>query len=186
MTGRIFRLPQRMSAAALVFSRHMLPLRQLIPPLTLRAPDGRTVRAWDFKQKKNLLIAFLHADCAPCEQFLRALAAESAAWKESDAVVLAAFLESPSRSLVDSLPPAIVLGVDVTGHAATAFLGRDANAPAGIARLGIFLTDRYGELAAQWEIGARHAFPDVATLRAQIERIDMCDGCGTPLWPMNE
>jgi hypothetical protein len=164
----------------------MLPPRQLIPPLTLHALDGRTIRAWDFKQKKNLLIAFLHANCPPCEQLLRALAAESAAWKESDAVVLAVFLESPPRLLADSLPPPIVPGVDVTGHAATAFLGRDTNAPPGIARLGIFLTDRYGELAAQWEIGPSHAFPAIATLRAQIERIDICDGCGAPLWPLDD
>lgn len=164
----------------------MLPLRQLIPPLTLHSPDGRTVRAWDFKQKKNLLIAFLHANCPPCEQFLLALAAESAAWKESDAIVLAAFLESPPRLIAESLPGTIVLGIDVSGHAAIAFLGRDTNAPAGIARLGIFLTDRYGELAAQWEIGPRHNFPEVSTLRAQIQRIDICDGCGTPLWSIND
>jgi len=159
----------------------------MIPPLTLHSPDGRTVRAWDYKQKKNLLIAFLHANCAPCEQLLRAVAAESAAWKESDAIVLAAFLESPPRLLADSLPPSIVLGVDVTGHAATAFLGRDTNAPAGIARLGIFVTDRYGELGAQWEVGgASHNFPGIASLRAQIERVDFSDGCGTPLWSLDD
>ena len=47
----------------------MLRTGRLIPPLTLRTPDGRVVRAWDFEQKKNLVIAFLDAECAPCEDF---------------------------------------------------------------------------------------------------------------------
>ena len=39
----------------------MLTLRQLIPPLTARTAAGDTVRAWDYKQKRNLAIAF----CTP-------------------------------------------------------------------------------------------------------------------------
>ena len=64
----------------------MLHTRQLIPPLTLHAPDGRTLRAWDFKQKKNLVIAFLDADCISCEEFVRRLAARASDLREKEAV----------------------------------------------------------------------------------------------------
>jgi len=33
----------------------------LIPPVTARTAEGRIVRAWDYKQKRNLVIAF----CTP-------------------------------------------------------------------------------------------------------------------------
>ena len=75
----------------------MLRNRQLVPPLTIHTPDGRTVRAWDYKQKKNLVIAFLDTDCAPCEEFLRALVASAAALREKEAVALIVFLEQPAR-----------------------------------------------------------------------------------------
>jgi len=48
--------------------------RQLIPPVTVRTAEGRIVRAWDYKQKRNLVIAFLRADCARCESWLAQLA----------------------------------------------------------------------------------------------------------------
>jgi AhpC/TSA family len=157
----------------------MLRTRELIPPLTLHAHDGRTVRAWDFKQKKNLVILFLHAECVPCDEFLRQVAAESAVWKRNGAVVLAALLSSPGRALADFLPENIVVGVDATGRGANAYLGRDILAPAGEGRLGVFVTDRYGELYAQWGVGPGHDFPRVEKIEAQLELIEMsCDECG--------
>ena len=38
-----------------------LLMRRLIPPVTARTAEGRSVRAWDYKQKRNLVIAF----CTP-------------------------------------------------------------------------------------------------------------------------
>jgi len=161
----------------------MLRTRALIPPLTIHALDGRTIRAWDFKQKRNLVILFLHTDCARCEEFLRIIGAETATWKSTGSVVLATFLTAPSRLLADSVPDAVVVGVDASGRAANAYLGRDRLAPAGDSRLGVFVADRYGELFAEWEVGAGHDFPAVATLAGQLEHMEMaCDECGTPLW----
>jgi hypothetical protein len=165
----------------------MLRTREIIPPLTLRSLDGRAVRAWDFKQKKNLVILFLHAGCALCEDYLRKIAGDAAAWKENGAVVLVALLGSPSRSATDFLPDNVIVGLDPSGRAANAYLGRDSLAPAGDARLGVFVTDRYGELIVRWEIETRHKFPSPSTLRAHLERIELsCDECSTPLWPVDE
>ena len=76
----------------------MLRNRQLVPPLTIHTPDGRTVHAWDYKQKKNLVIMFLDTDCGPCEEFLHALVASAAALREKEAVALVVFLDQPGAA----------------------------------------------------------------------------------------
>jgi hypothetical protein len=156
--------------------------RELVPPLTIHTPDGRTVRAWDYKQKKNLIIAFLDTDCAPCEEFLRALVASAAALREKEAVALVVFLEQPAPRLTDLIPPGIIVGADMPGNSARAFLGEDAFASRGFVRLGVFVTDRYGELFAQWAID-RHKFPSIAEVLTALDHVEMaCDECSTPLW----
>src|SRR3984893_10353687 len=99
---------------------------QLIPPLSLHTPDGRTIRAWDFKQKKNLVIAFLDADCALCAEFLRQLAVRAADLREKEAIALAVFLAPPPATLTDFLPKEVIAGWDMPGHGARAYLGEDA------------------------------------------------------------
>jgi hypothetical protein len=160
----------------------VLSNRQLVPPLTIHTPDGRSVRAWDFKQKKNLVIAFLDTDCAPCEEFLRKLVASAAALREKEAVALVVFLQQPARRVTDSLPSGIIVGADIPGNSARAFLGEDTFASRGFVRGGVFVTDRYGELFAQWVI-ERHKFPAMAEILASLDQVEMaCDECSTPLW----
>ena len=160
----------------------MLRNRQLVPPLTIHTPDVRAVRAWDYKQKKNLVIVFLDTECAPCEEFLRALVASAAVLREKDAVALVVSLEQPSRRITDSPPPEIIVGADMPGNSARAFLGEDAFASHGFVRGGVFVTDRYGELFAQWTID-RHKFPAVAEILAALDYVEMAsDECSTPLW----
>jgi peroxiredoxin len=155
---------------------------QLIPPLSIHAPDGR-VRAWDYKQKKNLAIAFLDANCAPCEAFLRALTSHADALREREAVALIVFLEQPSRRLTDSLPAEIIVGSDIPGRSARAFLGDDAFAAPGFLRGAVFVTDRYGELSAQWPT-ERHKFPPLAEILSALDYVQMaCDSCSAPSWP---
>lgn len=56
----------------------MLHIRQLIPSLTLRDAHGSFIHAWDFKQKQNLVLAFLDVCCSLCGAFIRALANHAA------------------------------------------------------------------------------------------------------------
>lgn len=168
----------------------MLRNRTLIPPLSIHTLDGRVVRAWVFKQKKNLVVAFLDASCGSCEGFLQQLAAQSSALRAREAVVLVALLEAPSARLAESLPPEILVGCEMSGRAARAFLGDDALSLArhaassrGLERHGIFVTDRYGELFAQW-VSRGHEFPAVGEILASIDYAEMaCDQCGAPAWP---
>ena len=161
----------------------MLRMRQLIPPLSLHTPEGGTVRAWDFKQKKNLVIAFLDADCALCEDFLRGLAARGGELRGREGVALVAFLVPPARGIMDSLPKEIVVGCDVPGHGARAYLGEDAFAARGLVRGGVFVADRYGELFAQWALDG-HRFPGLEEIFGVLEQIEMsCEGCEVPAAP---
>src|SRR6202158_871422 len=135
-----------------------LRTRQLIPPVTARTTEGKIVRAWDYKQKRNLVIVFLHADCARCEQWLSQLAARAADLSEREAVVLAVYAEAPPR-IADMLSAPLIAAADATGHSQRAFLGREAFGPAGLDRVGVFVADRYGELYAQWVAADAGALP---------------------------
>ena len=138
----------------------MLTLRQLIPPLTARTAAGQLVRAWDYKQKKSLLIAFLHADCALCQPFAERLASRAAELLDHNSVALLVSLEPPRWEITAA--PQIVLASDTTGRAAQEYLGTDAFGPLGLARVGLFVADRYGELFAQWEARDADGLPALA------------------------
>lgn len=156
---------------------------QLIPPLSIHTPDGRTVRAWNYKQKKNLVIAFLDANCAPCEEFLRTLASGSAALRERESIALIVLIEPPPRRLTASLPAEVIVGSDIPGRAARAFLGDDGFAAPGFLRGAIFVTDRYGELNAQWPT-ERHNFPPLSEILSSLDYVQVaCDSCSAPSWP---
>jgi hypothetical protein len=161
----------------------MLRTRHIIPPLNLHMRDGRTVRAWDYKHKKNLVIAFLDLDCAPCEEFFRDLAARAATLREKEAVALAAFLSPLPERLAHSLPEEIIAGPDVSGRGARAYLGEDAFASRGLARTGVFVADRYGELFAQW-VSPGHRFPPMEEIFSWLDHVEMaCEECSVPQWP---
>ena len=138
----------------------MLPLRQLIPPLTARTPSGGAIRAWDYKQKKSLLIAFLHADCPMCQAFAARLVARSSEFAERDSAALLVSLDPP-RWGVDATPQ-VVLASDTNGRAAQEYLGEEAFGPMGLARVGLFVTDRYSELYAQWEARDADGLPPLS------------------------
>lgn len=149
----------------------MLPVKQTIPPLTLHVSDGRTVHAWDFKQKKNLVIAFLDADCEPCSEFLQRLKGKASELRAKESVMLVVYLETPLHAVADELPAEIIVGSDVSGRGARAFLGDDALSSLGLGRRGVFVTDRYGELAAQW-IPKDHEFPAVGEIFACLSHLE--------------
>ena len=161
----------------------MLTLGQLIPPLTARAADGRTVRAWDFKQKRNLVIVFLHAGCWRCEEYLARLAARAREWSEHNAVVLAIFAEMPPAIVTDALPAPVLAAADVSGRAHRAFLGEASMGPSGPVRVGAFVTDRFGELCAQWAGKEAAELPPAEELLGWLSQIEVaCEECGVSHW----
>jgi peroxiredoxin len=163
----------------------MLPLRQLIPPLTARTTAGETVRAWDYKQRKSLLIAFLHADCPQCQAFAARLASRAADLIDRDSVALLVALEPP-RWGIEPLPP-VILASDTTGRAAREYLGKDAFGQQGLVRVGLFVADRYGELFAQWEARDAADLPPIAEpLKWLAHTQILCEECSVPQWRLGE
>jgi peroxiredoxin len=162
----------------------MIQRRQLIPPLTLHLPEGRIARAWDFKQKKSLVIAFLDANCESCESFLQGLVGRSDQLAAKEAVVLAAFLQQPAQRLTDALPPGVLAGTEMTGRAARAFIGKDALTAQGLARPAVFVTDRYGEVAEAW-LAEGHQFPAAGEILTCLTQVEIaCEECTVPHWPV--
>jgi hypothetical protein len=163
----------------------MLRLRQMIPPVTARTLDGRGVRAWDYKQKKNLVVAFLHAECNDCAAWLRELAACAAELREHDAAALVIFPNAPPRAM-EITAAQIVLAVDMGGRSQRAFLGEDCYDAAGLRGAGVLVTDRFGELFALWTSDASHKLPAAEEVMGWLAHIQVaCEECGAPHWPVD-
>jgi peroxiredoxin len=157
--------------------------RQLIPPLTARTTAGQTIRAWDYKQKKNLVIAFLHAGCRRCETFIQKLAAHAAELDGREALALAVFAEMPYALESENLPAQVVLAADIGGRSQRAYLGEEAFGPVGQERVGVFVADRYGELYAQWIARNEDGLPGVGELLEWLGQIQVaCEECGVAHW----
>lgn len=163
----------------------MLKLRQIIPPLAARTPAGQIVRAWDYKQKKALLIAFLHADCTRCFRFVEQLRERAAEVAQREAVALVIFSEVLPAALTAGLPAHIVVASDMSGQAQHTFLGEEVFGPAGQRQIGVFVADRYGELFAQW-VGGDEALPGVPDALSWLTQIQIaCEECGAPHWNLD-
>ena len=161
----------------------MLKLRQIIPPLTARAADGRVVQAWDYKQKRALAIVFLHAGCAHCAEYVERLRESAAELKEREAVALVIFSDMVLRDSNSSAQ--IVVAADVSGKSQRVFLGDDAFGSAGQALVGVFVADRYGELRAQWTGRHEEALPQTGEILACLSQIQMaCEECSAPEWKL--
>jgi peroxiredoxin len=161
----------------------MLRLRQIIPPLTARALDGRVVQPWDYKQKRALVIVFLHAGCRPCADYLARWREYAAELKEREAVALVIFSETQSSH--ENFPAQIVVAADISGKSQRAFLGEDAFGPAGQSLVGVFVTDRYGELREQWSGQHEDALPQPGEILESLSQIQMaCEECFPPEWKL--
>jgi hypothetical protein len=132
-----------------VFMTSPLLLRQVIPPLTARTLEGTIVRAWDYKQKRPLVIAFLHSHCPGCGRWLERLAASAEELAEREAVALVIYPETLPPKAGELASP-LIAASDSTGNSHRAFLGPEAFDPSGLDRVGVFVTDRYEELYGQW------------------------------------
>ena len=129
----------------------VLRVGQLIPPLATRAPDGTPIAAWDFRQKRNLCIVFVHAECATCAGYIERLARRAADFAERDAVALVILPALPLPG--SSLPAPLLLAADPTGNSQVHYFGKKAANAGGSGPVGVFLADRYGQLSMQW-VGA--------------------------------
>ena len=164
----------------------MLRKGTLIPPLTIRNSHGPLVSAWDYKQKRNLIIAFLDEGCSTCERFVKSLIAYAEDFRQREAVALLVFPQEPGSAECSALPAEIIAGTDVDGSGIQRYLGENALSTRGQVRKGIFITDRYGELYDLWWIEG-HGFPTIEQILSSLDAIELiCDECGAPYEPLDE
>jgi peroxiredoxin len=157
----------------------MLNLHEVIPPLTARTPTGDPIHAWDFKQRKNLVIAFLHSRCGACDRFLDELCARAKDLAEHEAVTLAIFTETPPRATLAKLPPEVLAAADSGGLAQRVYLEEDVRRPERQRSVGVFVTDRYGELYAQWIGREPQSLPRADVVFDCLRQIELtCDEDG--------
>ena len=64
----------------------------------------------------------------------------------------------------------IILAADVSGRSQCAFLGSDGPGAKSPASLGVFVTDRYGELHAQWLAQTEAGLPPVRELLSCLSK----------------
>lgn len=140
---------------------------------------------WDYKQKRNRVIAFLRGNSPATRRFVRDLVAQAAEWKEMETVTLIVFPETPPADLLNNLPEEVVAGVDKNGRSARRYLGEDAFGPSGQERQGVFIADRYGEIYARWIIGKDGDFPAIPAMMKSLEQIEIaCEECHPTQWPL--
>ncbi len=151
----------------------MLHIRQQIPPLTARTPDGRVLHAWDYRQKKNLVIAFLHTGCRRCEAYRQTFMAQASELTDQQAAMLIVLLETPPNLPTGDLPPQVIVAIDASGRSHATFLGPEAWGSSGQQLLGVFVADRYGELYAQWILGDEDALPGAGLVLEGLRQIQV-------------
>lgn len=162
----------------------MLKRRQMIPPLTARTAAGQIVHAWDYKQKRNLVVLFLHAECRRCEEYLLRFAEAGAELAALEAVALAVFPAAVPAGLAERLPSSVLAATDMSGRSQRAYLGEDTFGPAGLTCTGAFVADRYGELYAHWSAADADGLPASGEILSWLRQIEIaCEECGVSHWP---
>lgn len=166
--------------------QNTISLREQIPALTLRTPDGRTVSAWDFKQKRNRVIALLRADSPGTWDFVNQIVAHADDWKQKDAIGLVVFSKPPAAGMPKNLPPEIITGTDASGRSIVRYLGTEALGPNGQVRQGVFVADRYGELYAQWIVEKDGELPRMSAILKALEQVEVaCEECQPTTWALD-
>lgn len=162
----------------------MLKPRQMIPAVMARGMDGCAVRAWDYKQKKNVVVVFLRAEEFESRAYVDRLAGAAEELQEKQAQVLVVFDVRPGEEMGIGLPEGILLASDVSGRAQQAYLGEDVFGPRGLGSVGVFVADRFGELSTCWVKARAAELPGVREVLSVLQQIELaCEECGPPHWP---
>ncbi len=150
-----------------------------LPGFALHSAAGATVRLWDFKQRRPLLITLMHgADCPACRAWLAVLARERARLDEARAAVLVLAPEPVER--LRALQAELDLPFTL--------LARDARAtaaylPAPGTGVALYAADRYGECVGAWQAADADALPPLDAPLADFALADQGDcECTIPAW----
>lgn len=150
-----------------------------LPGFALPSAAGTTVRLWDFKQRRPLLIALTHgADCPACRAWLAALARDRARLDEAQTAVLVLLPEPVER--LRALQAALDLPFVLLARDART---TEAYLPAPGTGVALYAADRYGECVGAWRATDADALPPLDAPLADLALADQGDcECAIPAW----
>jgi peroxiredoxin len=155
---------------------------RLLPDVALPDTSGGVTRLHEYRQRRPVLVAFLHGPaCAECADWLALLAHRRARLDELRVgllVVLPARL-AELRQIATKLDLSFALLADEQGGVAA----RYGLAPDDHRRVALFAADRYGHLLQSWSAEEASALPppDAALDAIAFAEMEDC-GCGLPAW----
>lgn len=149
----------------------------LIPSFQLQAINRSTaVSPWYYKQRYNLVIFLFHdATCNACRELLISLSGHYQTYRALEAEILAISTCQQSDSIehlqtfVDHHTIPFPVLWDQQGQVSEVYL----KARIALARVGVFVCDRFGELYMQSVANEADKLPDEPEIRSWVEFIDM-------------
>lgn len=141
--------------------------RTMIPVFQLMSAEGKPVNIWDYKGRRNMVLAFLpQADCAECLDFLQSVSRMYHRYHEENAVLLAIVRGDvgSATGLYDRLHPPFPILYDEIGEVTGRYTDR---LPA------VFVADKFGELYSEWVIGPAGFFPTQKEILDVVELINL-------------
>ncbi|MGZ6391711.1 MAG: peroxiredoxin family protein [Ktedonobacterales bacterium] len=171
-----------------------------LPTFSLEDAGGRTIRLWDYKQRRPVLLAFVHAtDCVDCRMWLRSLSERQAQLMELRVVTLVVVPEPAERLVaLQAELGSVATVLSDAEHAVTARYIPSAPA-AGSAALsvrpktataslrqpvGLYAADRYLHCLGRWFAEDANTLPPLDEPLGEIAfAVQEGCGCSLPAWP---
>ena len=171
-----------------------------LPTFSLEDAGGSTLRLWDYKQRRPVLLAFVHAtDCACCHLWLRSLTENKALLDELRVVTLVVVPEPVGQldalqaelgsvaSVLSDAERTVAARYLPTTHAADSAegsLGPNV-ATSGVRQpVGLYAADRYLHCLGRWFAEDADTLPPLDEPLGEIAFATQegC-GCSLPAWP---
>lgn len=156
-----------------------LRIHELVPLFMLPSSQGREVKLWDYKMRKNLIILFYHGgECSWCREELKMFAENYGELVELETEILAISSGGldRSRSLSVELALPYPLLSDPEGRVIEKYTYWRQNKKAAVPS--IFVTDRYGALYYQCIVKEITELPERAEILSWLNFIQsQCPEC---------
>lgn len=161
-------------------------LGEPLPLFTLPDTAGHPVRLWDFKQRRPVVLLFIHGPgCGSCRQALAALAARQADLEELHTAVLVIARDTAESlgQLRAELASPFTFLADTDAAVTARYLPQTAGVNAsGVVAL--YVADRYGVCGLAATAPDAGALPNADAILAELAHLDedTC-ACLVPAWP---
>ncbi len=164
----------------------IIKIEELAPTFILPATFGGLVDVGYFKQRKNLVLVFLHNhECKFCQRVARAFRFFASRYKEENAEVFLIFPEKPKelQSLVENIKLPYKVLADEGGTTLAKFMELYTEEEEPL--IAVFVIDRFGALLDQWFSPREEVFPDQERFLDALNQAEIaCPECGIHEWPL--